>query len=203
MGAYKYLNELYKNKQSDALRFLLRVRAWEFRQLPQLVRVNHPSRPEKARRLGFKAKQGFVVYRIRVKRGMRKRPYPGGNPRGKPASAGIHLTQKKSLQTIAEARAGKRLGALRLLSSYWVNQDAKYKWYEVIFVDPMHEAIRMDPQINWIVNAKHKHREMRGKTSAGRRSRGLQGKGYGFTKMRPSQTAAWKRYNTVKFARKR
>lgn len=203
MGAYKYLNELYKNKQSDALRFLLRVRAWEYRQLPALVRVIHPARPEKARRLGYKAKQGFVVYRIRVKRGMRKRPYPGGNPSGKPASAGIHVTQKKSLQTIAEARAGKRLGALRLLSSYWVNQDAKYKWYEVVFVDPMHEAIRMDPSINWIANAKHKHREMRGKTSAGRRSRGLTGKGYGFTKIRPSQTAAWKRYNTVRFSRKR
>jgi large subunit ribosomal protein L15e len=107
---------------------------------------------------------------------MRKRPYPGGNPSGKPASAGIHVTQKKNLQSIAEARAGKRLGSLRLLNSYWVNQDAKYKWYEVIFVDPFHEAIRMDPQINWIAHAKHKHREMRGKTSAGRRARGLHGK---------------------------
>jgi len=26
MGAYKYLEELYKKKQSDVLRFLLRVR---------------------------------------------------------------------------------------------------------------------------------------------------------------------------------
>jgi large subunit ribosomal protein L15e len=31
MGAYKYLEELYKKKQSDVFRFLLRVRCWEYR----------------------------------------------------------------------------------------------------------------------------------------------------------------------------
>ena len=72
--AYKYLSELWKKKQSDVLRFLLRVRCWEYRQLPSLCRVPRPSRPDKARRLGYKAKQGFVVYRVRVRRGGRKRP---------------------------------------------------------------------------------------------------------------------------------
>jgi hypothetical protein len=56
------------------LRFLLRVRCWEFRQLPGIVRLTRPSRPDKARRMGFKAKQGYVVYRVRVRRGGRKRP---------------------------------------------------------------------------------------------------------------------------------
>lgn len=56
------------------LRFLLRVRCWEYRQLPGIVRLNRPSRPDKARRMGFKAKQGYVVYRVRVRRGGRKRP---------------------------------------------------------------------------------------------------------------------------------
>ncbi len=56
------------------LRFLLRVRCWEYRQLPSVVRLQHPSRPDKARRMGFKAKQGYVVYRVRVRRGNRKRP---------------------------------------------------------------------------------------------------------------------------------
>ena len=31
MGAYKYLEELWKKKQSDVLRFLMRVRTWEYR----------------------------------------------------------------------------------------------------------------------------------------------------------------------------
>ena len=41
-------------------------------------RASRPSRPDKARRLGYKAKQGYVIYRIRVRRGGRKRPAPKG-----------------------------------------------------------------------------------------------------------------------------
>lgn len=70
----QYVEELWKKKQSDVLRFLLRVRCWEFRQLPGIVRMTRPSRPDKARRMGFKAKQGYVVYRVRVRRGGRKKP---------------------------------------------------------------------------------------------------------------------------------
>jgi large subunit ribosomal protein L15e len=63
MGAYKYLEELYKRKQSDVLRFLLRVRAWQFRQLSAIHRAARPTRPDKARRLGYKAKQGMFRYK--------------------------------------------------------------------------------------------------------------------------------------------
>ena len=56
MGAYKYLEEIWKKKQSDVMKFILRVRTWEYRQLPTIHRVNKPSRPDKARRLGYKAK---------------------------------------------------------------------------------------------------------------------------------------------------
>lgn len=97
MGAYKYIGELYKKKQSDVLRFLLRVRSvhralrlcgrpkltlvyrcWEFRQLNVIHRASRPSRPDKARRLGYKAKQGYVIYRVRVRRGNRKKHVPKG-----------------------------------------------------------------------------------------------------------------------------
>ena len=57
MGAYKYVEELWKRKQSDVMRFLARVRCWEYRQLPSITRLTQPSRPDKARRLGYKAKQ--------------------------------------------------------------------------------------------------------------------------------------------------
>lgn len=70
----QYIEELWKKKQSDVLRFLLRVRCWEYRQLPAVSRLTRPSRPDKARRLGYKAKQGYVIYRARVRRGGRKRP---------------------------------------------------------------------------------------------------------------------------------
>lgn len=70
----QYVEELYKKKQSDVLRFLLRVRCWEYRQLPGIVRLTRPSRVDKARRMGYKAKQGYCVYRVRVRRGGRKKP---------------------------------------------------------------------------------------------------------------------------------
>lgn len=41
-------------------------------------RATRPSRPDKARRLGYKAKQGYVIYRIRVRRGNRKKQAPKG-----------------------------------------------------------------------------------------------------------------------------
>lgn len=60
MGAYKYMSELYRKKQSDVLRFLLRIRCWQYRQLASIHRAPRPTRPDKARLLGYKAKQGML-----------------------------------------------------------------------------------------------------------------------------------------------
>merc|ERR1719424_2487136 len=104
MGAYKYLEELWKKKQSDVMRFILRIRCWEYRQLAAVHRASRPSRPDKARRLGYKAKQGFVVYRVRVRRGNRKRPNAKGIVYGKPGGHGISLKPKRNLRGVAEER---------------------------------------------------------------------------------------------------
>ena len=90
-----------------------------------------------------------------------------------------------------------------MLNSYWVGEDSTYKFYEVITIDTAHKAIRRDAKINWICNAVHKHREMRGLTSATKKSRGL-GKGHLFNgTIGGSSRAAWKRNNTVQMHRKR
>lgn len=78
MGFYRYSQELWKKKQSDVMMFLLRLRTWEYRQQHVIVRCSRPTRPEKARRIGYKNKQGFVIYRIRVRRGCRKKQVPKG-----------------------------------------------------------------------------------------------------------------------------
>merc|ERR1711939_1085878 len=167
MGALKYVEELHKKKQSDVLRFLLRVRCWELRQLNVIHRATRPSRPDKARRLGYKAKQGYGIYRVRVRRGGRKRPAPKGATYGKPTNQGINqLKSQRSLKSPAEERVGRRCANLRVLNSYWINQDSTYKYFEVILVDPQHKAIRRDARINWIVNPVHKHRESRGLTAS-------------------------------------
>ena len=36
MGAYKYISELYRKKQSDVMRYLLRIRCWQYRQLTKV-----------------------------------------------------------------------------------------------------------------------------------------------------------------------
>ena len=108
-------------------------------------------------------------------------------------------------------------------------QDSTYKYFEVIFVDPQHAAIRnvrcargsavlaarrrrgltrrtphvQDPRSNWIVNPVHKHRETRGLTSAGKKFRGLRAQGHASHKLRPSRRAAWKRNQTKIFRRYR
>ncbi|KAL0246112.1 hypothetical protein GEMRC1_007326 [Eukaryota sp. GEM-RC1] len=204
MAAYKYLEELYKRKQSEVLRYLQRIRAWEYRQLPGIHRVHRPTRPDKARRLGFKAKQGFVVYRVRVRRGSRKRPVHNGIVHGKPVRQGVkYLKNQRNTRSMAEEKVGRAIGNLRVLNSYWICQDGTYKYYEVILVDPSHNAIRRDPRINWIVSSTMKHRELRGATSAGRKHRGLHGKGHLFRKAFPSRRAYWKRNNLVQFRRYR
>ncbi|KAH9684772.1 Ribosomal protein L15 [Citrus sinensis] len=178
MGAYKYVSELWRKKQSDVMRFLQRVRCWEYRQHPSIVRVTRPTSPDKARRLGYKAKQGYVVYRVRVRRGGRKRPVPKGI-----------LKFQRSKRSVAEERAGRKLGGL--------------KYFEVILVDAAHNAIRNDPRINWICKPVHKHRELRGLTSAGKKYRGLRGKGHLHHKARPSRRATWKRNQTLSLRRYR
>ncbi|KFO22942.1 60S ribosomal protein L15 [Fukomys damarensis] len=78
MGAYKYIQELWRKKQSDVMCFLLRVPCWQYRQLSVLHRAPRPTQLDKTRRLGYKAKQGYVKYRIRVHRGGHKRPVRKG-----------------------------------------------------------------------------------------------------------------------------
>ncbi|GAB0145364.1 hypothetical protein EsHS_00005795 [Epichloe bromicola] len=198
MGALKYVEELQKKKQSDLMSFLLR-----YRQLNVIHRAPRPSRLDKARRLGYKAKQGYVIYRVRVRRGGRKRPAPKGATYGKPTNQGINqLKYQRSLKATAEERVGRRCANLRVLNSYWINQDSTYKYYEVILVDPQHKAIRIDPRINWIVNPVHKHREARGLTATGKKSRGLN-KGHRYNKTSAGRRKTWLRHNTTSLWRYR
>ena len=61
---------------------------------------------------------------------------------GKPVRQGVtQLKPQRGLRSVAEERVGRRCGNLRVLNSYWINQDGVYKYYEVILVDPNHKAV--------------------------------------------------------------
>ena len=94
---------------------------------------------------------------------------------------------------MAEERTQKRYPNLEVLNSYWVGADGQHEWYEVILVDPHHPVIQADPKINWICYNTQKGRVYRGKTSAGKKGRGLDKKGKGVEKNRPSIRANGRR----------
>ena len=182
----------------------MRIRNWEYRQMPSIHRISKPSRLDVARKLGYKAKQGYVVYRVKLRRGNRKRPAPKGVIFGKPKRSGVSgLIQSKNMQSRAEELAGRKLQGLRVLNSYWVGQDSTFKFFEVILVDVGHNAIRNDPKINWICNPVHKRREARGLTNGGKKHRGLRARGNKDNKKRPSRRSNYLRRNRVVLKRYR
>jgi large subunit ribosomal protein L15e len=79
----------------------------------------------------------------------------------------------KSIKLIGEERAARKFPNLEVLNSYWVGEDGRSKWFEVILVDPSHPVIKSDPAINWICENQHHRRVFRGLTSAGKKIRYL------------------------------
>ncbi len=149
-----------------------------------MVKCENPTRPDKAHALGYKAKQGYVVIRAKIKKGTRVRPRVTKGR--KPKKLGTRIPAKKSKQWIIEERVAKKYPNMEVLNSYWVGEDGKSQWFEVILVDKSHPQIKSDRSINWITEGAHKNRVYRGLTAAGKKSRGLLRKGKGAEKIRPS-----------------
>lgn len=190
MSLYKNVRELWKNPR-ESMPELWRERLVAWRREPSTVKLEHPTRIDRARSLGFKAKQGYIVVRQRVIRGGHMRPKIRCGRR--PRNFGRRLALRKSYQLICEERAQKKFSNLIVLNSYWVAQDGKYCWYEIILIDPAHPVIKNDSKINWICAKKNFRRVFHGKTSAGRKSRGMREKGQGFEKSRPSRRSYLRR----------
>ena len=166
---------------------LFKERLIQWRRETSTTRIAKPTRIDRARSLGYKAKQGYVVVRQRVLRGGHKKPQLKGGRR--PKRYTTRLTLSKSYQVIAQERCQKKYENLIFLNSYWVAQDGKYYWYECILVDPDHPVIKKDKKLAWLQNPSSRSRAFTGKTSAARKSRGMRGKGKGYEKARPSRRA--------------
>ena len=170
MGLYQNVRNLWKKPQEN-MPELWRERLIAWRQENSTVKLERPTRIDRARSLGYKAKQGYVVVRQKVPRGGHTRPQIKGGRRSK--RFGTRLNLSKNYQQIAEERTQKKFTNLVVLNSYWVAQDGKYYWFEIILVDPNHPVIKADPKINWICNPKNFSRVFHGKTSAGMKGRGF------------------------------
>lgn len=186
--AYKYIAEAWAKPEKSFVDKLMRERLIEWRRQHTVSRIEKPTRLDRARKLGYKAKQGFVMVRVRVRRGglRKQRPKAGRRPK----RMGVKKYKPaKSLRLIAEERAARKFPNMEVLNSYWVGEDGRSKWFEVIMVDTQHPAIKADKDINWISQKQHHRRVFRGLTSAGKKVRSLRRKGRGAEKFRPSKKA--------------
>jgi large subunit ribosomal protein L15e len=186
--AYKYIAEAWSKPEKSFVHELMRSRLVEWRRQSVITRIEKPTRLDRARKLGYRAKQGFVLARVRVRRGglRKQRPTAGRRPK----RMGVKkFKPSKSLRLIAEERAGRKFPNMEVLNSYWVGEDGVSKWFEVIMVDPHHPSIRADENINWICQKQHRKRVFRSLTSAGKKVRSLRRRGRGAEKFRPSLKA--------------
>ncbi|HLC52026.1 MAG TPA: 50S ribosomal protein L15e [Candidatus Nanoarchaeia archaeon] len=168
MSLYKHVRELWKKPHNNEL-WRERLLAW--RKEPVTVRIERPTRIDRARSLGYKAKSGYVVVRQRVLRGGHTRPQIKGGRRSK--RSGTRLNLSKNYQQVAEERTQRKFLNLVVMNSYWVAKDGNYYWFEVILIDPDHPVIKADNNLAWLQIKKNRSRVHHGKTSAGRKGRGI------------------------------
>ncbi len=176
MGFYQQLKHTWENEDPK----IARERLISLRKDPVITRVERPTKLHRARALGYKAKPGIIVVRIKVSKSHRMRPKIRAGRRSK------HFRHvkvvSKSYQWIAEERVNRRFTNCEVLNSYLVAKDGKHYWYEVIMLDKNHPVIKSDPHFSWVAEPQHTGRVFRGLTRAGRKARGLLDKSRGSEK---------------------
>ena len=124
----------------------LRQRAVTWRNENAVTRVEKPSRIARARRLGYKAKQGIIVIRMRVGTGGMRKQRPRGGRR--PKHLGVtKIKADVSMKQVAERRVLERYPNMKLLGSYFLYKDGMHYWFEVVLADPSHPRIAKDKEI--------------------------------------------------------
>jgi len=146
---YRHLREAWMKPSDSYIEDVMRQRVVVWRRQPAIVRIEKPTRLDRARRLGYKAKKGFVMVRVRIRRGGRRKPRPVLGRRQKRMGVNKY-TPAKSIKLIAEERVARKYPNMEVLNSYWVWQDGMSKWFEVILVDPYSPSIKSDKDVGWV-----------------------------------------------------
>jgi len=124
----------------------IRDRVVRWRKQEAVTRIEKPSRIQRARRLGYKAKQGIVVIRMRVGTGGMRKQRPRGGRR--PKHLGVtRIKADVSMKEVAENRVLERYPNMKLLGSYFIYKDGMHYWFEVILADPSHPRIAKDKEL--------------------------------------------------------
>ena len=142
MSMYRQISKtwqgIFHEKAGD-----IRARVVQLRKEPAMLRVERPWRLDRARSLGYKAKEGVVVVRARVSRGgmRRRRPVSGRRPKHMGV---LKIKSAVSSQSVAERRVSERCPNMKLLGSYPIWKDGRFAWFECILIDPLSPGVRKD-----------------------------------------------------------
>ncbi len=181
MGAYKYIKQSLQASYRERNE-VMKNRLIDWRRGEAIVRVQGPTNLSRARELGYRAKPGVVVVRVRLRKGLTKREKP---VRGrKPSKYGRFYAYAKSLQSRAEERAARKYKNCEVLNSYFVGEDGMFKFYETILIDRENPSITNDREYAQVLS--QRNRVYRGLTSSGRKHRGIIEKSFGHSINRPS-----------------
>ncbi|CAD5317949.1 unnamed protein product [Arabidopsis thaliana] len=109
-GAYKYVSELWRKKQSDVMRFCRGLGVGS-------IAISLPL---------FVLFVPLVLTRLVVSATRPNRDLLS------PVLVSDVVVARGQCQ---RERADRKLGGLRVVNSYWLNEDSTYKYYEIILVD--------------------------------------------------------------------
>jgi large subunit ribosomal protein L15e len=180
-GLSYYLRKAWKKPNMEELR----KRMIEWRASNAIARVEHPLRLDRAHALGYKAKNGVFVVRVRILRGGHKRPRPTKGRRSKRIT--IRRTLKLNYKEIAEQKAARKYTNCEVVNSYWIGKDGEHYFFEVILADRNSPEVKADKELKNIIS--QRGRVFHGLTSAGTRARGLHNSIFKVPKARPSLRA--------------
>ncbi|MBI5222998.1 50S ribosomal protein L15e [Candidatus Micrarchaeota archaeon] len=190
MGAYKYISETlqtqYKERDPG-----YRQKITNWRNAPVIERVEHPANLARARKLGYKAKQGYSVVRVRIDKGRRTRRKTMGGRKHK--NYYRFVQPGMSHQVMAEQRVNRQYKNMEVLNSYWVGEDGMYKYFEVILADPEKKTVTAASVIR-------KGRTFRGLTAKG--NSGTPNKKVAMNKRLRRKAAARKPYKFERYVKK-
>lgn len=173
MGASKYIRQSFQKEWkgvSDAdydYALIMRKRGIEYRNSgAAIVKLDRPTNLVSARSVGYKAKPGIFVARVRVRKGTGVRQRPKNKRRPK-RQGKAKLSRRISTQAMAEQKASKKFENAEALGSYKVAEDGQWHYFEVVLADRTASTIVSDKNLSWLARG-NQGRAERGKTFAGR-----------------------------------
>jgi large subunit ribosomal protein L15e len=171
MGAADYIRKAFQNEWKGIsddnydYALIMRKRGIEYRNDERaVVKVDHPTNLPSARSVGYKAKQGIFVVRVRVRKGTGTHHRPKNKRRPK-RQGQAKLSRRLSTRAMAEQKASKHFENAEAIGSYKVAEDGKWHYFEVVMADRTASTVVNDKNLAYLVHG-HRGRAERGKTFA-------------------------------------